>query len=178
MARRRFRPPEYLRSLSTWCPPTLQQRRPLASGRPSSPLRVPRRLFTAPGQNLSNSTYVGVGPSGRLTLKLGTNGQTDLVIRVTGFFTATTAGSGMVPVSGKRVVDTRTGVGAPVGKIRAGQSIDINVADANVSLDATAVAVSLTVFADHNSYVSMVSAGRSYTGHERRGSRRRPFSRD
>lgn len=71
-----------------------------------------------------------VGANGYITLfsKSGTH----LIVDVTGWFGDATAKGGyqglLVPVSPKRVLDTRQGLGAPAGPLTSGATIDVTLA--------------------------------------------------
>ncbi|WP_110079886.1 hypothetical protein [Actinokineospora spheciospongiae] len=64
----------------------------------------------APGQTVSNAVIAPVGADGKVSLFA--NATTDVVVDVTGYFTAATADAGRyVPWTPTRRVDTRTGLG-------------------------------------------------------------------
>lgn len=76
----------------------------------------------------SNAAIVPVGESGKLNIS-STNGSTHLIVNIQGYF-SNSAGSGagsFVPVTQKRIVDTRTGLGAPGAAIGPGASLSVNL---------------------------------------------------
>ena len=75
--------------------------------------------------------------------------------------TFTTAGSTYTPFGPTRVLDTRKGTGAPVAKVAAGKSINVELAGADgLPADVTAVALNLTVTdASGHGYLAAVPAG-------------------
>lgn len=82
-----------------------------------------------PGQNQSSNAYVRPGTSNQVTA-VETAGTTDLIVSVIGYFRATDNAAGFSPLPGRRVVDTRRGIGAPQAKIPAGGYIEVSVAGA------------------------------------------------
>ena len=83
------------------------------------------------GQNQSSNAYVKPGTSNQVTVQ-GDGGTTDLIVSVIGYFKTTDNAAGFSTVPGKRVVDTRNGIGAPQAKITAGGYIEVSVAGAGV----------------------------------------------
>ena len=76
------------------------------------------------GQTVSNLAEVPVGADGRILAFNGSGGRTHVVADVQGFYAAgsgSTAGA-FVPVTPTRLLDTRSGMGSPVGAIPAGAS--------------------------------------------------------
>jgi hypothetical protein len=98
-------------------------------------------------QNFSNTGVVAVGDDG--TIQLMTEQANRLIIDVQGYYTSSENGAaagGFVAVPGKRVLDTRTGVGAPAVSLSNGQSITTQVTGQNgVPAGATAVAANFIV---------------------------------
>jgi len=75
-----------------------------------NPRPAASNLNFAPGQTVSNAVIAPVGPDGKVSLFA--NATTDVVVDVTGYFTAATADAGRyVPWTPTRRVDTRTGLG-------------------------------------------------------------------
>jgi uncharacterized delta-60 repeat protein len=83
-------------------------------------------LNFAPGQTIPNLVMVMVGVGGKVTLKNNSTGTVQLLADVAGYYRAGTAVApgAFVPVTPKRVVDTRTGPGT-VGAIVAGASVEV-----------------------------------------------------
>ena len=99
-------------------------------------------LNTRPGVVVANSAIVRLGAKGDLAFHLHRPG--DLVVDVTAAFVpAETSREGrFVPVSPRRLVDTRTSA-PPSGMMRAGDTLDVALPD-GVEPDATAVVVNIT----------------------------------
>ncbi len=90
---------------------------------------------------------VPVGDNGYVDLYNGGWDTTDLIADITGYFTPTAA-AGFAPVGPSRLVDTRTGTGAPRGQIPGRNSIPVQIAGATPGLPSggiTAVALNVTV---------------------------------
>jgi hypothetical protein len=107
------------------------------------------------GQYTSNSAVVAVGADG--TIQVMTETSARLILDVQGYYTASadgTAAGGFVPLA-KRIVDTRSGLGAPKATLAPGASVDVQVGGANgVPASASGAVVSLiainTTAADGN----------------------------
>jgi hypothetical protein len=95
--------------------------------------------FTA-GKTVPNMVMVAVGPGGQISL-YNTAGTTDLIADLSGYFVPD-LGSGFMPVTPVRVLDTRTGVGH-VGAVGPGQAITLQIP--NIPSGTTAVVLNLTV---------------------------------
>ncbi|TDW43153.1 phospholipase A2-like protein [Curtobacterium sp. PhB42] len=97
------------------------------------------------GEYVSNSAIVAVNSDG--TIQVATETASRLILDVQGYYTSGedgTAAGGFVPVAGKRIVDTRSGLGAPKAILTPGSSIDVQVAGANgVPANASAAVVNL-----------------------------------
>ncbi|MFK7919011.1 MAG: hypothetical protein AB8G14_13120 [Ilumatobacter sp.] len=78
--------------------------------------------FTA-GRTVANLVIVKVGAGGKVNL-FNNAGSTHLLADVVGYYVG---GASYVGVTPERVLDTRSGVGAPSGKVGAGGEIDLNV---------------------------------------------------
>ena len=102
------------------------------------------------GQTVPNMAIVPVGADGYVDLFNGgtTAGSVDLIADVTGYFTQT-AGSGYSSLTPDRLVDTRTGTGAPKAQVQANGTIKVQIAGADGGLlpstGITAVALNVTV---------------------------------
>lgn len=116
-----------------------------------------------PGAYNSNSATIAVGADG--TLQVMTETSARLILDVQGYYTANadgTAAGGFVPVAGKRIVDTRAGIGAPKATLGPGKSIDVQVGGANgVPTNASAVAVNFIALNPNNAdgYLSAYETG-------------------
>ncbi len=97
------------------------------------------------GEYVSNTAIVAVSEAG--TIQVSTETAARLILDVQGYYTANTDGTaagGFVPVAGKRIVDTRSGLGAPKALLAPGKSVDIQVTGANgVPAGASAAVVNL-----------------------------------
>lgn len=84
------------------------------------------------GEYVSNTAIVAVSAAG--TIQVSTETAARLILDVQGYYTANTDGTaagGFVPVAGKRIVDTRSGLGAPKALLAPGKSVDIQVTGTN-----------------------------------------------
>jgi hypothetical protein len=104
-------------------------------------------LNTRTDRVVANSTIVQLGTDGALALYRHTPG--DLIVDVTGVFVeATTARAGrFVPVTSRRIADTRDGVGGTTGPIGPDGDLAVPLPD-GVPADATALAVTVTGVGD------------------------------
>jgi uncharacterized protein (DUF1501 family) len=78
--------------------------------------------FTA-GQSVPNLVIAKLGTAGHVSV-FNSNGNTHLIVDVSGWFPADQA---FVPLTPSRVLDTRTGNGAPAAKIGPGGVVDLQV---------------------------------------------------
>jgi uncharacterized protein (DUF1501 family) len=78
-----------------------------------------------PGRAVPNMAIVGVGPDGRIGV-FNATGSTDCIVDVMGYVQAD-SGSGFLPLVPSRLLDTRTGRGAPPARRRGGERIDLVV---------------------------------------------------
>ncbi|WP_238007065.1 S8 family peptidase [Dactylosporangium sp. AC04546] len=101
-------------------------------------------INVAAGESLSNVAVVPVGASGRLTA-YNQAGSAHVVVEVQGYYTAAGGPGGFVPVTHTRLVDTRSGLGTPVGTIPAGGSRTVTLTGGLVPPGATAAFVNLLV---------------------------------
>src|SRR2546421_13097175 len=80
-----------------------------------------------------------------MSLYTGSAGTVLVVADLQGYFTQAGAGSVYVPVAPVRLLDTRVGLGAPVGVVGSHQSVTLRVVGGVVPASVTAVAVNVTV---------------------------------
>lgn len=117
------------------------------------PLPMASTINFAKGQVVANRTIVPVGSDG--TVSFSNSAQnTPLIVDVTGFFTAdqddSATGAYFAPVSPRRLVDTRQGLGAPVGPLGDGAVLPVVVAGgsgvpaASAATPATAAVTTVT----------------------------------
>jgi len=137
---------------------------------------VPRssNLNAAPGQVVPNLVTATIGSNGSVRLR-NSGGTVDLIADIAGYYVpAGTAGVGFTAVDPGRVLDTRpapNNVGAPVAKVGAAGTLDVQVTGAlqtvdgrtiTVPADATAVVLNVTATggnADTNVRVYPTPAG-------------------
>ena len=115
---------------------------PTGQGRPpTSSLNL-----SAAGETAANAVVVAVGSGGQMSLQ--TQGGTDLVADVTGYFASagtTTDGRFQVAPTPTRLLDTRTGLGGKSTPFQDGEQFDLSVAGrAGVPIGASAVALTVT----------------------------------
>lgn len=96
------------------------------------------------GEYTSNTATVAVGADG--TIQVMTETASRLILDVQGYYTANTDGTaagGFVPVA-KRIVDTRSGLGAAKAALAPGKSVDVQITGANgIPAGASGVVVNL-----------------------------------
>jgi alpha-tubulin suppressor-like RCC1 family protein len=101
------------------------------------------------GQTIANQVTVKVGADGKIKMLSNASG-TNLLIDVSGYYSAKdgNAGSRFSFTAPTRILDTRTGTGAPKAQLGDGRSINVKVAGiAGVPADAKAVTLTLTAVA-------------------------------
>jgi acid phosphatase type 7 len=111
-----------------------------------------------PGQIQGNNLTVPLGSGGTLNATyMSTAGNTtDLVLDVTGYYTADSTGSRFVPMNPSRVVDTRSGTGL-AGAIQANVPETFKVAGtAGVPVNAIAVSGNLTVVNETSAWAAFL----------------------
>ena len=95
-----------------------------------SPVPLASNLNFVAGQTIPNLVTVKVGTDGKVTLRNNSAaGSVHLVADVAGYYvagTATLAGT-FTPVTPARLLDTRSGNGAPAGTVAPGAAIDLQV---------------------------------------------------
>jgi len=84
----------------------------------------------AAGQTIANLVSVKLGTSGQVTIHNGSTGPVQLIADVAGYYLAgtPTATGAFVSLTPARILDTRSGAGAPQGAIAAGGSVTFTVA--------------------------------------------------
>jgi hypothetical protein len=97
------------------------------------------------GGTVANATIVGLGSGAAVDVLNGGSAPVDLVMDVSGWFTAPGGAGSFVPVAPRRIADTREGLGG--GMPRVGESRRLVVA-AKAGVPAGAAAVVLNVTAD------------------------------
>ena len=102
----------------------------------------------APGQTVANLVTVKVGVDGKVTLF--TSGGGHLIADITGYYTpATSSTDGRLRTAApERVLDTRSGLGGPLGSVAVGGHVDLRVTGAGSVPGSGVAAVVLNVTAD------------------------------
>lgn len=114
-------------------------------------------------QNTSFSAVLAVNSDGTIQVQAETTAR--LILDVQGYYTANsdgTAPGGFVPINGKRIVDTRSGLGAAKTTLASGDRIDVQVTGtADVPAGASGVIVNLVAVntLDHTGYLTPYAAG-------------------
>jgi hypothetical protein len=104
-------------------------------------------LNFAPGQTIPNLVTVKLGSDGQVTLTNNSTGTVHLIADVAGYYlggTATEPGT-FVSLAPNRILDTRTGTGAPTGPIAGGGATSLQVAGVGNVPDAGVGAVLMNV---------------------------------
>jgi alpha-tubulin suppressor-like RCC1 family protein len=115
-------------------------------------------LNVAPGQTVANLVIVTVSSAGKITL-YNHVGSVQLVADVSGWYATGGYYTGLNPV---RLLDTRTGLGAPKAPVGPGSSISLQVAGRGLVPASGAVAVALNVAGTtptRSTYVTAYPAG-------------------
>jgi hypothetical protein len=113
-------------------------------------------------QNTSFSAVLAVNSDGTIQVQAETTAR--LILDVQGYYTANsdgTAPGGFVPLNGKRIVDTRSGLGATKATLASGDRINVQVTGtADVPAGASGVIVNLVAVntLDHTGYLTPYAA--------------------
>jgi len=111
-----------------------------------------------PGRTVPTLAVVTVGAGGKIDL-MASAGTLDLVVDVVGYFA--TSGSTMQSVGPRRLLDTRTGNGAPATRVGPGDAVNVRVVGrGGVPVGASAAALNVTAVApsDHT-YLTVYPGG-------------------
>ena len=125
-----------------------------------TPLPPSSTLNPVPSRAVPNMTIVGVGADGRLAV-FNPFGSVDCIVDVMGYFRPTPS-SQLVPLVPERLLDTRAGNGAPLGRLRGPAVIDLQVTGRGgvPAVGADAVVLNVTaVSASASGYVSVWPSG-------------------
>ena len=97
-------------------------------------------------ETVANLATVRVDANGNLNLYNGSSGTTELIADVEGYYVAGSAGAGYVPVTPKRLLDTRSGIGAAKAPVGKDGQVTLQVAGAGPvpATGVTAVALNVT----------------------------------
>jgi len=129
------------------------------------PRPVASSLNWAPGQTVPNLVVMKPGTGGKINL-WSESGEVHALADVVGYF-RDTGNDRLLPLNPFRLLDTRNGVGAPVGKVGAGRTLDLTVTGvANSGVPGTGVdAVVLNVTVDQpttESYLTVWPTGEAF----------------
>ena len=91
-------------------------------------------------QTVPNLVTVRIGDNGAITLR-NAAGSAHLISDIAGWYTPDGAGSGFAALAPSRILDTRSGVGAPTGKVGRQGSVDLQVTGSLGTADRTTVSV-------------------------------------
>jgi hypothetical protein len=122
------------------------QPRPLASN-----------LNTSPNAIVPNLVVVQVGAGGKVSL-YNESGSTDLIADIAGYYTTDVGGSSFRSLPPARVLDTRSGAGAPAARVGTGGTVSVQVTGRAGVPAAGVTAVILNVTAVWPSSSSFVTA--------------------
>lgn len=100
-------------------------------------------LFSAPGQDRSNTVFPALGTNGDVSVLMG-GGATDFVVYINGYFQSGT-GDGYKPLDGTRVLDTRNGTGTAQQPLAAGATLTFSIIGAHVPGTADAAVLTFTM---------------------------------
>lgn len=96
---------------------------------------------------VANLVTVKVAADGKVDLYNRSTGTTQLVADVEGYYVTSSSGDGYVPMASTRLLDTRTGTGAPAGAVAPNGTVNLKI-EGNASIPASGVAaVALNVTA-------------------------------
>ncbi|MFM8563827.1 MAG: DUF1501 domain-containing protein [Acidimicrobiia bacterium] len=119
-------------------------------------------LNPRPGRTVPNFALVTVAPDGTISI-FNERGSGHVIVDAVGYHT-TSGGAGFVPLAPARIMDTRSGVGAPAGKVGPGRVIDLVVAGVggvpNSGSEVAVLNVTATA-ADEESFVTVWPTGTS-----------------
>jgi hypothetical protein len=111
-----------------------------------APRPLASNLNFSAGISVPNLVKASVGPDGNVSI-YNHRGTVDVVADVQGWYSNTGGGSAYVPVNPARVLDTRTGTGAPAGQLGPGGTIQLGVTGVGgvPSTGVGAVVINMTV---------------------------------
>lgn len=107
---------------------------------------------------IANSTVVGLSPDGTLSI-YNASGSTHVIVDVSGWFPV---GGDFVTVIPTRLLDTRTGTGAPAVKVGPGQTVVLQVTGQGGVPASGASAVSVNITATQPSTTSFLTVWQTY----------------
>lgn len=129
-----------------------------------SPQPLASNLNFYAGTSMPNLVIARVGDGGKVSI-YNNLGSVNVVADVQGWFGADNSGSAYIPVNPARVLDTRSGIGAPTGQVGPGGVVELNVLGHGgvPSSGVTSVALNVTVTQDTGpeSFLTVWPAGSS-----------------
>jgi Tol biopolymer transport system component len=112
------------------------------------------------GATVPNAVVVKVGAGGAVDI-FNAFGETDVIVDVVGWFAA---GPGFTGITPTRLLDTRSGIGAPAGKVGPGSDIGLLVRGGAIPESATGVILNATATeASEQGYVTVYPSGTTRT---------------
>lgn len=109
------------------------------------PQPLASNLNFSPGQTIPNLVTVGIGGNGRVSI-YNDAGTSQVIADIVGYYVPT-GGSTFVPVTPRRLLDTRNGTGGPATAFGGGETRDLLVRGGSTGIPTTATAVVLNVTA-------------------------------
>ncbi|MFJ3900065.1 FlgD immunoglobulin-like domain containing protein [Streptomyces sp. NPDC090025] len=119
-------------------------------------------LTLLPGQTVSNLAVVKPGVYDDVVNVVNHTGAADVIVDLAGYYTSEPVGALFKPLAPSRSLDTRTGTGAPKGKLGAGRTVTLTVAGRGgvPATGATAVVMNVTATgASTGTYISAYPYG-------------------
>ncbi|MEU0561545.1 LamG domain-containing protein [Dactylosporangium sp. NPDC006015] len=114
----------------------------------NTPQPVTSNVYFQANAVLANFAIVPVGPDGTISIFNGSGGTAHVVVDVSGYFTSDEAKAGNSSYHSlhpTRILDTRSGLGAPTAPLAGGNTIALQVGGVNgIPTGITAVAINLT----------------------------------
>ena len=128
---------------------------------PSDAATVPgaSNINAVPGATVPNLVTATLSADGKVAM-LSSGGSVDLIADLAGWYTPTSGDSGFSSLDPRRILDTRSGVGAAAAPVAASSPIDLQVTGALPTADGDTV----TVPADATAVVLNVTATSASTG--------------
>jgi Tol biopolymer transport system component len=97
-------------------------------------------LNAGPGSTVPNLVTATLSADGKIAL-LSSGGTVDLIADLAGWYTPTSGDSGFASLDPRRILDTRSGVGAPTGRVQAATPVDLQVTGSLPTSDGDTVVV-------------------------------------
>lgn len=126
-------------------------------------------ITLVPGTTVTNLVMAPLGSDGKTVLRNNSSGTVHLIADLSGYYrggSSSVAGT-MHPVTSSRLLDTRSGLGAPTGAVRAGGSVSVQMTGRGGIPTTNVAAVVLNVTATQatkSGYLTAWAAGTSKPG--------------